>query len=668
MKRVERPVILFAGTSEGRRIAEAFRGQEVELIVCVATEYGESLIESADNIQVMTGRKDTAAIAKLIAETKASLLIDATHPYAAAVTETLRAVSAELSVEYIRLLRSTDGASSEHADDCVRVDDAATAAAYLNRVEGNVLLTVGSKELAQFTAVRDYRRRITARILPMEEALASARTLGFDGANLICMQGPFSEELNAAMLRAINARYLVTKDTGSEGGFPEKINAARRCGVTPIVIKRPRDEAGISLDACLRLLRERFAFQERPTPRVTLVGIGPGDAGLMTRAAECAIVEADLLIGAKRLTDSLARFGKAVENAVAADDIAAIIESHPEAKIAVALSGDTGFYSGAKLLRQRLGEAIADVIPGISSVAYFCARAGTSYDDACLISAHGRNVNYIAKIRANPKVIALTGGATCAAEMLRALVENGLSQVRVTVGERLSSADERIVSGTPMELCHETFDALAVVMIENETAADARTTHGLADDAFIRGNVPMTKMEIRALTLSKLALTKRSVAWDIGAGTGSVAIEIALRSEDGAVYAVEKNADGCRLIRENQRRFAVTNLSVVQGTAPEVLDELPTPSHVFIGGSDGKLRQILEIALERNPAARIVMNTVTLETLVEAVETLKSLPVRDVDFVQLSAARGRHLGKYHLMTSENPVFIISFSGRASQCA
>lgn len=659
MKEARESVILFAGTTEGRLIAEDCRGQNVDLYVCVATEYGESLIESADNIHVLSGRKDAAQIAQLIMETQATLLIDATHPYAAVVTDTLRTVCAQLDIEYIRLLRAED---STYPDNCIRVDSAEAAAAYLNTVQGNILLTVGSKELPRFTAIQDYRARITARILPMAEALENALSLGFDGSKLICMQGPFSEELNAAMLRAIDARYLVTKDTGSAGGFPEKIRASLSCGVTPIVIRRPTAETGISLNDCLKLLRERFGFDESPTSRVTLVGVGPGSAGMMTRAAESAIASADLIVGARRLTDALARFGKPVENAVAAEAIAAIIESHPEKKIAVALSGDTGFYSGAKALRSRLGAALKSVIPGISSVAYFCARVGTSYDNACLLSVHGRSVNFIAKIRANSKVIALTGGATCAAEILGALAENGLTQVRVTVGENLSYENERIVSGTPAELSGESFDPLAVVMIENPAAEDALTTHGISDDAFLRGDVPMTKFEVRAVTLSKLALTKRSVCWDIGAGTGSVSIEMALRSEDGAVYAVEKNEDACRLIGENQRRFAVTNLSIITGTAPDVLENLPTPSHVFIGGSDGKLRRILEIALERNPKARIVINTVTLETLAEAVETLKTLPVRDVDFIQISAARARSLGKYHLMTAQNPVFIISCTG------
>lgn len=659
MKRTENRVILFAGTTEGRLIAERCRGEDVDLFVCVATEYGESRIESADNIHVLSGRKDHAQIADLLRETGAALLIDATHPYAAVVTETLQSVTAELNIEYIRVLRSNDGTDM---DNCIRVDDADAAAAYLSTVQGNILLTVGSKELSRFTAVRDYRTRITARILPMVETLENALSLGFDGSKLICMQGPFSEELNVAMLRAANARYLVTKDTGSAGGFPEKIRAALHCGVTPVVIQRPTCETGCSLDDCLQLLRGRFAFKAQPTPCVTLVGVGPGDAGMMTQEAERAISEADLIIGAKRLTDSLTRFGKPVENAIAAEAIASIAETHPGKKIVVALSGDTGFYSGAKSLRPRIGAALKSVIPGISSIAYFCARAGTSYDDACLISTHGRRVNFIAKIRANQKVITLTGGDTCAAEILRALGENGLDQVRVTVGENLSYENERIVRGTVEELSNETFDPLAVVMVENPAAADAPTTHGFSDEAFIRGDVPMTKMEVRALTLSKLALTKGSVCWDIGAGTGSVSIEMALRSEDGAVFAVEKNEEACRLIQENQRRFAVTNLRIIQGTAPDVLSDLPTPSHVFIGGSDGKLRRILEIALKRNPKARVVINTVTLETLAEAVETLKTLPVREVDFVQLNAARARSLGKFHLMTAQNPVFIISCTG------
>lgn len=652
-------VILFAGTTEGRRVAEACRGQNITLHVSVATEYGEALIEEADNIRVLPGRKDAAQISKLIAETNAKLVIDATHPYASSITQTLQSVCRESGTEYLRLLRSEEHDGTEA---CIFVDSTEEAVAYLNSVTGSALLTVGSKELARYTEVVDYRSRLFARILSLPEAVEQASALGFVGNHLICMQGPFTEEFNAAMLRMLNARYLVTKDTGTEGGFPEKIRAATACGVTPVVIRRPLREEGVGLGECLDILGKRFGFTADTDKHITIVGVGAGSAGSMMLDAEKACREAELIIGAKRLTDGLARFRKPVENAISARDINELIRKSPYRNIAIAMSGDTGFFSGTKSLLPLIADMHPTVLPGISSIAYFCSRIGASWDDALLISTHGRSCNYIAKIRKNPKVLALTGGRCGAAELIASLKDNGLGHIHITVGENLSYENETITSGTAAELDGRPFDSLSVILAENPEAAKVIVTRGLPDSAFVRTDVPMTKQEIRTVTLSKLELTKSAVCWDIGAGTGSVSLEMAECCEDGEVYAVEQREDGCELIEENKRRLGISNVTVIHGTAPDILRQLPVPTHVFIGGSGGNLRGIMALVLERNPAARIVLNTVTAETFAETIEALKAMPVREPDIVQISAARGRKLGGYHLMTAMNPVFIISCTG------
>ena len=651
-------VLLFAGTTEGRRVAEACRGKNVTLHVSVATEYGEALIEETDNIRVLTGCKDAAQISKLIEETNAKLVIDATHPYASSITQTLQSVCMESGTEYLRLLRSED---HEGTESCVFVDSTEEAVAYLNSVTGNVLLTVGSKELARYTEVVNYRLRLFARILSLPKALEQASALGFEGKHLICMQGPFTEELNAAILRMLNIRYLVTKDTGTEGGFPEKVRAAKACGVTPVVLRRPLREKGVSLEKCLDMLGKRFGFTVNTDKHITIIGVGAGSARSMTLDAEEACRKAELIVGAKRLTDSLACFRKAVENAISAQDIAELVRKSPYRNIAIVMSGDTGFYSGAKSLLPLIADMHPTVLPGISSIAYFCSRIGASWDDALLISTHGRSCNYIAKIRKNTKVLAITGGKYGVAELIAALNDNGLGHVHITVGENLSYENETISSGTAVELAERPFEPLAVILAENpETATLA--THGLPDSAFMRTDVPMTKQEIRAVTLSKLELTRTSVCWDVGSGTGSVSLEMAECCEDGEVYAVEQREDGCKLIEENKRRLGITNVTVIRGTAPDILRQLPVPTHVFIGGSGGSLRDIMKLALEKNPAARIVLNTVTAETFAEAIAALKDMPVQEPDIVQISAARGRKLGGYHLMTAMNPVYIISCTG------
>ncbi len=650
-------VILFAGTTEGRLLAEACRSQPLTLHVCVATDYGETLIEPAENIRVLAGRKDAAAIEALISETGAQLVVDATHPYAASVTGTLQTVCGRTGTEYIRLLRA---AEHDGAADCVFVPDTAAAAAYLNTVEGNVLLTVGSKELAGYTGVKDYQTRLFARVLPLLSSVQQAADCGFKGKNLIAMQGPFTEDMNVAMLKMLDARCLVTKDTGSAGGFPEKLAAARKCGVQCVVVSRPLEETGLCFDECLSLLERRFGFTRRRT--VTVIGTGTGSEGMLTIEADRACREAQKIIGAKRLTESLARYGKPCENAIAPADIAKAVFSGSEERVVIAMSGDTGFYSGTKKLLPLLRGANVRVLPGISSVVYFCSRLGIGWDDALLISAHGRSCNYLAKIRKNPKVIALTGGEADANVILADLCANGLGHVRVTVGSDLSYPSERIVAGTAEELRAQTFPPLAVLMAENPAAACVPVPCGLPDSAFLRAEVPMTKQEVRAVTLAKLGVTKGAVCWDVGAGTGSVSLEMAECAEDGAVYAVEQKEAACELIEKNKLHLGVSNVRVVRGTAPEALEALPAPTHVFVGGSSGNMKEILELALQKNPQARIVINTVTAESFAEAVELMKRLPVVDTEIVELSAAHGRSVGRYHLMTAQNPVFVISMTG------
>ena len=652
-------IILFAGTTEGREIAGACRGKNLTLHVSVATEYGETLIEPAENIHVMHGRKDASEIAALLETTGAELVIDATHPYASEVTKTLRSLCADRGVEYLRVLRAEDHADTEG---CVFVADTQEAVRYLSLTEGGIFLTVGSKELPEFTALPDYRERIFARILSVPEGVRQASELGISGRHLLCMQGPFSEELNIAMLHSTGARYLVTKDSGAAGGFPEKIRAAKACGVTPVVIRRPMLEDGLSVAECLKILGKRFGFGEKGVKKITVLGAGTGNPGSMTLDGENACREADLLIGSKRILESLSRFRKESAAAILPQDIARIIGESSAEKIVVAMSGDTGFYSGTKKLLPYLAEYRTEVLPGISSVSAFCSRIGASWDDAVLASTHGRSCNFVSKIRRNPKLILLSGGEEGVNEILRTLCEYGLGQVFVTVGENISGENERITRGTAEELRDRSFDSLSVLLLENPCAKDSPRTQGHPDEDFIRGEVPMTKQEVRAVTLAKLRLTKDAVSWDVGAGTGSVSMEMAECCEDGVVYAIERKEEACSLIEENKRRLGVSNVEVVFGKAPECLRELPAPTHVFVGGSSGNLREILEAALQKNPSVRIVMNTVTAETFAEAVTAMKTLPVKNPEIVQLCVARGRKVGPYQMMTAQNPVSVISFDG------
>ncbi len=648
-------ILIFSGTSDGNRLARCLASENFDITLCVATEYGGKVAPHCSGVTVKSGRLDAGEMKRLITRYGFPAVVDATHPYAKEVSENILSACGETGAEYLRLGRgafSCDGAGW--------VPSAAAAAEYLKGTEGNVLLTTGSKELKEFTAVPGYRERLFARVLSTAEVAEKCRELGFEGKNLICMQGPFSEELNYAMLRQIDAKWLVTKESGTRGGFPEKAEAARRAGAELIIIGRPMENAGQSADELF------FRFTGKHMPKaVFLVGIGMGSTGSMTKDGEAAIKEADLVIGAERMLNAVKKLNTRTACAYKAGEIRDIVSKTDGEKIAVALSGDVGFFSGAKSVTEEL-RSLDNVeikrIPGISSAVYLCAKAQTSWEDAVLLSLHGRQSNLVYTVRHNPKVFAIVGGGDAVKKELIRLCEYGLGHVHVTAGKNLSYDDEVIYEGTAEELSAMELSGLFSILILNDSAKEEIVTHGIPDAEFVRGSAPMTKEEVRSVSLSKLRLEENSVVYDVGAGTGSVSIEMARMAAGGTVYAVERDGEACGLIETNRKKFGTENIHVISGFAPDALRNLPAPTHVFIGGSGGNMKDIVEAVFAKNPSARVVINTIAMESTAEALEIVNTMPVKDVDITQLSVAKSRKVGRYNMMTGNNPVTITSFTG------
>lgn len=652
--------IVFAGTTEGYALCEFLAENRVSVYACAATEYGGSLLQENEFLHVSTGRLKTEDMEELFRKENPEIVLDATHPYAAEVTKNIRTACESAGVLYQRILRPEGEKNSE----AIYVESTEEAAAFLSGTEGNIFLTTGSKELAKFTGIPDYKERLFARVLSIPSVICSCAELGIEGKHLIGMQGPFSAEINEAMLRQFQCSYLVTKDTGLAGGFPEKMEACQRCGVTPVIIGRPLKEEGLSLQDARVFLSKMFGFTL--SQKISLVGIGMGAEKTLTLEGKKALNEAELLIGAKRMTEAVQKPGQMVLHEYRSEKIVEYIREHPKYRtVAIALSGDVGFYSGAKKLIDQL-DGNVEVICGISSVVYFMSKIGLSWDDAKIVSAHGRNCNLISLIRHNPKVFSILGTEDGVAVLASRLVYYGMGDVTLYVGENLSYENEKIFHDKAANLTEYRGDALSVVTACNEKATPMSAVHGISDGEFLRGKAPMTKEEVRTVSLSKLRLSKDSVCYDVGAGTGSVSVEMALRAWMGQVYAIEKKEDALALLKENKKKFAVDNLAIIPGVAPEAMTELPAPTHAFIGGSSGNMQDIINLLLEKNPKVRIVINCITLETVTEAMNAIRDFGLEDVDIVQLAAARSKSIGRYHMMMGENPIYIISCSGRGEE--
>lgn len=404
---------------------------------------------------------------------------------------------------------------------------------------------------------------------------------------------------------------------------------------------------------------------------IFLIGTGGGSPDTMTAEAADVLKRASLIIGAPRLVESLPEgWGGRREAAIAAGDILNIIQAHRaegDGIVCVVFSGDTGFYSGTRSLLPLLREAGLSprIIPGISSVQLLAARLQIPWQDWKLVSAHGLDCDAAAEAAKDRPTFFLTGGKIGPADLCRQLRDAGLGGRRVAIAERLSYDEEKLHQGRAEEFAGKQFDSLSVMLVypaeEGEEAGSGGAANwrpGIDDRAFIRGEVPMTKQDVRAVIAGRMQVREGDVIWDVGAGTGSVSVELALQTGSGRVYAVERDPEGCLLIGQNREKFGLKNLDVVEGSAPDALKSLPAPDQVFIGGSGGKMREIIELALDKNPRARICVTAILLETVSDALGAMEARGMM-TDVTQVSVSTARSVGKKHMMMGTNPIFIIT---------
>ena len=393
---------------------------------------------------------------------------------------------------------------------------------------------------------------------------------------------------------------------------------------------------------------------------VTLIGMGSGQPENLTLQGLAALRQADLILGARRLLAVLP--AGCTENRAAAyrpDEVAELLQTSGAENAVLVYSGDTGFYSGASSMMKKL-EALgvrARVLPGLSSIQLLAAALGRPWQGWNLVSAHGRTCDPVAECMQGRPTFFLTGGSEDPATLCAQLAAEGFGDVQGVVGQCLGTPEEKLFRGSVKELAVGRFNSLSVLLVEAAEVLPRRAP-GLPDEAFERGDVPMTKQEVRAAVLAKLAVRPEDILWDVGAGTGSVSVELALAAPRGRVYAVECRPEGCALIKANREKFRTRNLVLVEGLAPAALSDLPAPDAVFIGGSKGSLAAIVDAALDKNPDARIGVSAIARETLSAAVAALTAKG-RTVQVSQIAVSRAKAVGGLHLMMAQNPIYLIT---------
>lgn len=693
-------VLVFAGTTEGRELAELLADSNIKCSVCVATDYALELMNDK-RLDVNCGRLTEEEMEVLMRDGKFDVVVDATHPYAQIVSQNVRQAADKESISLIRLRRSTESAE----EGFVSFKTHEECSAWLSFQTGNILLTTGSKDLGSYAKNETIKNHLFVRVLPGEESIRLCTANGITGRQIIAMQGPFSAQMNECILREYSIDWMVTKISGHAGGFEEKVEAAKKAGVGVCAILPPSenvcqteisgDERKSSMYICenvydtakkLELLLKEDILSKR-SRKIILSGIGMGNTDGMTREAYHAFEEAEVIFGAERMLENLPGKGIKVPY-YRADDIISYLIEHPQyTKVAAAFSGDSGFYSGAQSMKKALEEANekgilkseTTILPGVSSVSALAARLGVSWNDAVLASIHGRRANVVNLVRKNTKVFLLLSGKNDFEMLVNKFREAGINHVKISAGYRLSYPDEKLFTFYLDEFETKLFDlqeGVYTCLIENEDCEEQILTPGIDDEIFSRTKVPMTKNEVRVLSISRLELTKNAVVYDVGSGTGSVSIECARLSPDIFVFAIEQKEEAANLTKENAVRFGLSDqIVVINKKAPEGFEELPTPTHVFIGGSSGALSDILSAIQKKlivkentkgktdkaSKGVRVVINAVSLETIAQITKLIQTYPVKHVQLTQIQASRAHKLGSYNLMQAQNPVLIASFN-------
>lgn len=406
--------------------------------------------------------------------------------------------------------------------------------------------------------------------------------------------------------------------------------------------------------------------------KVYIAGVGVEGAASLPPEVRELVLKAEILIGGQRLLETFPV--SSAKRVVITNNLSEVVEviraNLGKRQMVVLASGDPDFYGIATRLIRDLGKSNFEIIPNVSSMQLAFARIKESWDDAVFTSVHARSIEEIIEtVRVNRKVGILTDDEHTPAAIARVLVEHGLDGYQAYVCEDLGQESEKIITTDLLSLREMRFSKLNILILLKESPDEPEAlTFGIPDEKFCRRGSRkglITKLEVRAVSLMKLRLKENSVVWDVGAGSGAVSIEASFLAKKGHIYAIEKNTEDVLIIRENIKEFAVHNVEVIQTAAPDNLGKLSSPDAVFIGGSGGKLAEIIGLACSRvNPEGRIVVNAVTLENLNTAIECLGKNGF-SVETTLINISRSKDIANLTRFESLTPVFVITGTQRVA---
>lgn len=469
-------ILIFGGTTEGRIISKLLLKQNLSVDLCVATEYGEQVLEKEKNLNVKIGRLNQNQIKDLYDEKKYSLVIDATHPFAKIISENIFE-SLKDKVQILKIQRNLNHLDEEN---CKYFYDIKSCVKELCKTQGNILLTTGSKNLEDFSKDENLKKRLIVRILPSVESLKICNENKIEGKQIIAMQGPFSQEMNEVQIEDYKIKILLAKESGKNGGLDEKILASKNKNIKCFIIKSPEQKNHFCknyIEVCglentvkilNKILNIKISLEKKLN--INLVGIGMGNEEGMTICAKNIIENSDYIFGAPRMINAVKTKAKKFPYYLA-EDVLKILdkiknENFGETNISILFSGDTGFFSGAKNLKTELEKFYSSkqnvklkIFPGISSLSYLSSKFAFDYQDSKIISLHGTKEN-IWKVKMqnalinHEKIFFLTSGLEDIykiANLILEISQKNILNCKLFLGFQLSYPEEKIFILSPQE-------------------------------------------------------------------------------------------------------------------------------------------------------------------------------------------------------------------------
>ncbi len=407
------------------------------------------------------------------------------------------------------------------------------------------------------------------------------------------------------------------------------------------------------------------------TPRIPIIGIGEDGLSGLTAAARKLVEEAEILFGEPHALDLVPDGGQArVALGTKMEDAVAQLQAASAKRVVVLVMGDPLFYGVARYLCDKLGKDRFEVVPHVSAMQTAFARVKESWEEAFLTNLATHTVeNVLEQIRSAEKVGLFTSDSYPPARVAQALLDHGIDYFTAYVCENLGAPDERVTQGELAEIAAQEFSAMNVMILtrkphvpDRPVEAIGRRWFGNPDEMFLQSRPKrglLTPAELRAVALAEMDLGPSSVVWDIGAGSGSVAVEAAQISAQGTVYAIEMDPEDHQLIIENARRFGVTNLVPILGRAPEAWEGLPSPDAVFVGGSGRGISRLVDAAYQRlRQRGRLVATMGSIDNLAETHRLLHGYSSH-VKVWMFNIARGTFQLERIRFEALNPTFLVS---------